>query len=519
MIIKMKWVASLVGIGLVGIQSVFGEAAQSATKPMNVVFILADDLGCSDTTLYGNTELYETPNLERLAARGMTFTQAYSASPICSPTRASILTGRNPARLGLTSPGCHKPAVLLTPELKPSAAGYKSLQLHSATRLDTKLPTLGKMLKKSGYSTSHFGKWHLGHEPYSPLEHGFDIDIPHHPGPGPAGGFVAPWKYKNFKANYPGEHIEDRMSEEAVSWMKSIQSDKPFFMNYWQFSVHAPFDAKAELIEKYRSKIDPNAAQQSAIYAAMVESMDDGVGTLLDAVDAAGITDNTAIIFFSDNGGNMYDRPEGVSPTSNAPFRGGKSTLFEGGVRVPCIVVWPGITEPGSRSDEIIQSIDFYPTLMNLLNISIPEDYVIDGIDITPALKGGTLSRKEIISYFPHFSTGVPDWIPPAITIRSGDWKLIREFYQGENNAHAYMLYNLKEDIGETNNLATSYPEKLETLDRMIDAYIKEANVFIPVPNPKFDPEKYEPEKIGVSRRKFPKKKVKKAINKANKTH
>ncbi len=489
-----------------------------AAKPMNVVFILADDLGWSDITLYGTTELYETPNLERLAKRGMTFTQAYAASPICSPTRASILTGRSPARTGFTAPSGHKKnEVLLKPELKESGAPYKSMQLHSVSRLDTQYKTLGKMLKNRGYSTGHFGKWHLGWEPYSALEHGFDIDIPHHSGPGPSGGFVAPWKYDNLKANYPKEHIEDRMSEEALTWLKSVPDDKPFFMNYWQFSVHAPFDAKVELIEKYRSKIDPDSPQRSAIYAAMVESMDDSVGTLLDAVDAAGIADNTVIIFFSDNGGNMYNLPEGVPQTSNAPLRGGKSTLYEGGLRVPCVVVWPGVTEPGSRSDEIIQSMDFYPTLMSMLNIPMPKDYAVDGIDITPALKGGALDRTDIVSYFPHFSKGVPDWIPPAVTIRSGDWKLIRMFYEGENNAHRYMLYNLKEDIGETKNLASNYPEKVQMLDRKIEDYLKETQAFVPPPNPHFDPKQYAPEKYGISTRKIRKQKASTPKNKGSK--
>ena len=225
-------------------------------RSMNVIFILADDLGWADTTLYGHTRLYETPNLERLAGRGMTFTRTYANSPLCSPTRASILTGQIPARHGSTAPQHHTKAVRLKASVAKSAPpGNKALQTQSVTRLDTSFPTLAKRLKTKRYATGHFGKWHLGPEPYSPWQHGFDVDVPHWPGPGPAGSFVAPWKFKNFKANDPQEHIEDRMAAEAVQWMHTVK-DRPFYMNYWQFSVHAPFNAKGALTEKYRKKKD-----------------------------------------------------------------------------------------------------------------------------------------------------------------------------------------------------------------------------------------------------------------------
>ncbi|QHI70068.1 sulfatase [Tichowtungia aerotolerans] len=472
-------------------------ACALADKPMNVVFILADDLGWSDTTLYGHTSLYKTPNIERLAKRGMTFTRAHSNSPLCSPTRASILTGQTPARHGSTAPQHHLGTMRMEPSVKPSAPpGSKALETESVTRLDTAFPTLGKMVQDAGYKTAHFGKWHLGPEPYSPLEHGFDVDIPHWHGPGPKGSFVAPWSYPRLQPKSPKEHIEDRMAEEAVKWLGSV-GKKPFFMNYWQFSVHAPFDAKEELIEKYRKEINPNDPQRCPVYAAMVHSLDDAVGTLLDAIDANGLSDETIIVFTSDNGGNMYNEVEGETPTSNAPLRGGKATMFEGGIRVPCVVVWPGVTTPESRCDEIIQLSDFYPTLLNGLDIDLPADWPIDGVDLMPALKGGTLGRDAIFTYFPH-SPPIPDWLPPAMSVHSGDWKLIRLFCQGENGAHDYRLYNLKEDIGEKNNLAASYPEKVRTLDRMIENYIEESGAVVPQPNPKFNPKMYAPENIGV---------------------
>ncbi|AKJ65423.1 sulfatase [Kiritimatiella glycovorans] len=478
--------------------------AGEARERMNVIFILADDLGWADTTLYGHTDLYETPNLERLAKRGMTFTRAYTASPLCSPTRATILTGRTAARTGLTAPCCHSPAVRLEPSVVEAVEpGDKSRHCVSVSRLDTRLPTLGKHLKQAGYATAHFGKWHLGHEPYSPLEHGFEVDIPHWPGPGPAGSYVAPWKYPEFEANHPKEHIEDRMAEEAVAWMKSLPDDQPFYMNYWQFSVHAPFDAKQELIEYYERKIeeelDPDDPQRCATYAAMVHSLDDAVGTLLDAVEERGIADRTAFVFFSDNGGNMYDVVEGRPPTSNKPLRGGKATVFDGGMRVPCIVAWPGLTEPGSRTDAMIQSTDFYPTLHRLLDMPLPEGYEFDGVDFTPVLRGRSFDRGPIFGYFPH-DPRVPDWLPPSMTVHYDNWKLIRTFHFGEDGGHEYRLYNLAEDIGETRNLAEAYPEKVALLDRMMQRHLEEVDAVTPEPNPDFDPEQFEPEKIGVGR-------------------
>ena len=398
------------------------------------------------------------------------------------------------------------PLVRLKPILKKNASpADKVLGVETVTRLNTTDPTLVTRFKAAGYATGHFGKWHLGPEPYSPLQHGFDVDIPHFAGPGPAGGFVAPWAYKNFKAKHPKEHIEDRMAEEAVKWMNSVK-DKPFYLNYWMFSVHAPFDAKEELIKKYRAKIDPKDPQHSPTYAAMVESMDDAVGTLMDAVDEAGLTDKTIFIFTSDNGGNMYNgiretdkdrKPFTVEPTSNRPLRGGKATMYEGGIRVPTVIAWPGLTAKASHSDEIIQCIDFYPTLLTGLGIPMPENHVIDGIDITPALKGGKLARSGIITYFPQ-NPPVPDWLPPSICIHSGDWKLIRLFHQGEGRAHDYRLYNLKDDIGETRDLSKENPERVNALDQLIQAHIDDTQGVIPVPNPKFDPAKYKPERVGV---------------------
>ena len=467
-----------------------------AIRQPNVVFILADDLGWSDTTLFGNTRFYKTPNIERLAERGMTFTRAYSASPLCSPTRASILTGLSPARHGITSPSCHLPTVTL--KATPKSTGppdAKATVLTSVSRLDRKYETLAETLKDNGYATGHFGKWHLGAEPYSPLQHGFDVDVPHHPGPGPVGSYVAPWNFKDcdHDPDIPDEHIEDRMAKEAVAFMERHR-DKPFFLNYWMFSVHAPFDAKRSLIDKYRKQVDKTNPQRSPTYAAMIESMDDAVGTLLDTLDRLNISDNTIIMFASDNGGNMYNQVDGTSPTSNAPLRGGKATMWEGGVRGPAIVVYPEHVEAGTRSKEMIQSCDFYPTLLQLTGIESEQSF--DGISIVPALHGGTLQRETIFTYFPH-QTRVPDWLPPAVSVHSGDWKLIRFFHGESPGKHSYKLFNLESDIGEQINLAADKPTQVQELDMLISEFLKETNAVVPLPNPRFDPATYDPKMIG----------------------
>lgn len=482
--------------------------AVAAKQPKNIVLILADDLGWADTELYGHTSLYETPNLKRLAESGMTFSSAY-ASPICSPTRASIMTGQNPARHGMTAPAAHLEEVRFEPIASPGGPPHqKSTNVRSSTRLDPALPTLARVLKQAGYSTAHFGKWHLGREPHSPLELGFDVDLPHWWGPGPKTSYLAPWGYENpdFKEGEPGEHIEDRMAEEAVAWLKKRDKTKPFFMNYWQFSVHGPFVAKPELIEKYRSKIKRGEPQESPSYAAMVEPLDDAVGTLLDALDEEGVLEDTIIVFYSDNGGNIHcgmeetdaEGEEYIAPlTSNHPLRGGKGGIHEGGVRVPAIVVWPGVTEPGSLNDSRIQANDLYPTILRMLEVKRPDGHVIDGVDFAPALRGEDFDRGPMFTHVPgHGNT--PQWLPPSTSVHHGDWKFIRTYHYGEDGAHEYRLYNLNEDIGENHNLAAEHPDKVKAMDQLIEDYIAEAQVVVPLPNPNFDPARFDPEAIGV---------------------
>ncbi len=473
-------------------------ASVAAGDQPNVVFILADDLGWSDTTLYGNTTYYQTPNIERLAKRGMVFNRAYSASPLCSPTRSAVLTGLSPARTGITTPNCHLPQVVLQASVgKSAAAGLKSVQPEPVTRLRTDYRTLAESLKEAGYATGHFGKWHLGAEPYSPLQQGFDVDMPHHHGPGPAGSYVAPWKFKDFDhdPDVPDQHIEDRMAQEACAWIEK-NKDRPFYLNYWTFSVHAPFNAKKDLIEKHRGRVDPNDLQRCPTYAAMIESMDDAVGTLLDTLDRLKLAENTIIVFTSDNGGNMYSEVDGEVPTSNRPLRGGKASMFEGGTRVPCVIAWPGITAAGARFETMVQSEDYYPTLLAGLGIKPSVDQMFDGRSILPALKGEALDRGAVFQYFPH-NPPVPEWLPPSVSVHRGDWKLIRVFHGGDAGAHRYLLFNLKEDISEANNLAAMKPDLVKELDALVENFLKETQAVVPAMNPNFDPAKYQPELEG----------------------
>lgn len=475
-------------------------SANAADRP-NVVFILADDLGWSDTTLYGTTSFYETPNIQRLALRGMLFTNAYTAHPLCSPTRSSIMTGQDPARTGFTGAAGHIPNVILEKKLVSRARpDQKVLTPRSISRLDTKYTTLPEIIRAAGYVTGHFGKWHLGREPYSPLQHGFDEDVPHWWGPGPAGSYVAPWRFPDsldFDPAVPNEHIEDRMANEACAFIKK-NKDKPFFLNYWAFSVHGPWDGTQDLIDKYAGKADPKNPQRLPVYAAMVESLDNAVGQLLDTLDQMKLTEKTIVVFFSDNGGNLYSRIDGIPPTSNTPLRGGKAMIYEGGTRVPCVVVWPGRTKPDSQTDAFLSSTDWYPTLLEMLQIQKPEDLHFDGVSQVPSLLGKPSPRKSVICFVPNYFPK-PGTIPSTY-IRRGPWKLIRFHGDGPKRADRFELYNLDDDIGESKNLAATNPQLVKQLNAEITQYLHEVEACVPLPNPAYNPNAQPPKKPAKTR-------------------
>lgn len=499
------------------------------TKP-NVIFILCDDLGWRDVGCFGST-FHETPNIDRLASRGVRFTQAYAASPLCSPTRSSILTGLFPARIGITSPACHLPQVQLEKKLQGSPANVRVLSANTLTRLKTEYVTLAETLREAGYATAHFGKWHLGHnlpandgDRYEPRDQGFEFDFPHTPkAAGPGGGYLAPWKFINDIAinGKPGEHIEDRMSAEAAKYIRE-HKDKPFYLNYWAFSVHSPWNARQDYIEHFQTKVDEKNPQHNPLYAAMVRSLDDGVGRLLAAVDEAGIADRTIFVFFSDNGGWAYPPKatdpagfESVPATSNLPLRSGKASLYEGGTREPCIVVWPGNVKAGTTNDSLLHSTDFHPTLLAMCNVSkfartwvdspttkpISPDALasaattsttrakFDGVDQTGTLLGRGPSRDRVFCHFPHGSDAQAKNIPgflPGTYVRKGDWKLIRFYGDNDDGSDRLELFNLKDDVGETQNLATQKPEIVRELNELITGFLRDTEAVVPIRNPNY---------------------------------
>jgi arylsulfatase A-like enzyme len=476
-------------------------AALAADKP-NVIFILADDLGAHDLGCFGST-FYETPNIDRLAKRGTRFTQAYAASPLCSPTRSSILVGQYPARTGITAPVCHINPIYLTKELVKDGPKSRVLVANSVSRLKTEYFTLAEALKEAGYSTAHFGKWHLGHnlkpeDHYEPQDQGFDSDFPHVPNAaGPGGGYLAPWKFIKDPTitDEVGMNIEDRMSKEAAKYI-AAHKDKPFYMNYWAYSVHSPWNARADYIEHFKSKVDPKNPQHNALYAAMVKSLDDGVGRILQAVDDAGIADNTMIVFYSDNGGYAYPPkktdPEGyadIPATSNLPLRSGKASLYEGGTREPFIFAWPGKAKAGATSDILFQTVDFYPTLLSFVGLKPHDGIKLDGHDQSKALLGGDSPRDRVFCHFPHGSENQSehmDGLYPGTYVRKGDWKLIRFYARNDDGSDRLELYDLKNDLGERHNLAKEKPELVKELNGLITDFLKDTDAVIPKLNPAY---------------------------------
>ncbi len=402
---------------------------------------------------------------------------------LCSPTRASILTGLHPARIGMTTAAGGVARVVLDKALRERGpANQPALTAESVTRLRLEHFTLAEAFNAAGYRTGHFGKWHVGREPYDPYQQGFDIDLPHTPAPGPAGGYLGPWSFWRGMGR-AGEHIEDRMATEASDFMRQ-NSDRPFFLNYWCFSVHAPIQGKPRLVEKYREKADPDNEQRNPIYGAMVESLDDAVGTLVKTIDNLGIAERTIIFFFSDNGGMVHRFTDRIVVTSNAPLRSGKSSIYEGGVREPLIAVWPGVTAPGAVSDEIVQSVDFYPTLLEMTGQSPRAGQEFDGVSIVPALRGESLAREAIFTHSPHYTAATLH--RPSTSVRKGDWKLIRYYCDGPGQTDRYELYNLKEDIAETKDLAQREPARVTEMQALIERFVRETQAVVPVPNPNY---------------------------------
>jgi len=465
-------------------------AANEPRRRWNVILILADDMGWMDSSTYGS-RYYESPNLQRLARRGMLFTDAYSANPLCSPTRASIMTGKYPARLKITTPAGHLPPQPHTPLLGEKAQPWRKMVCPRSRRfLPLEEQTLAEAFREAGYATGFIGKWHLGHEPWWPKKQGFDVNIAggHYPGPP---SYFSPYRIKTLADGPKGEYLTDRLTDEALKYIEGHRAG-PFLLCLWHYAVHAPFQAKERMVAACRRKTDPRGKQGCATMAAMLRSLDESVGRVLDKLDELKIADETIILFASDNGGNMYSVVEGRPPTSNHPLRNGKGSIYEGGTRTPCIVVWPGKVKPRSRCSEPISSIDFFPSLLEMAGIQPRRELRFDGESIVPLLKGtGRLRREAIFCHFPHYIPATGNL--PATSVRKGEWKLIRLYGEGPGRSCAYELYNLKDDIGETRNLAEKFPQKVRQLDGLISRHLRETGALVPIPNPAYDPKARRP--------------------------
>lgn len=475
-------------LGLAGVFSavlfIFFPSKQS--RAPNFVFILVDDLGYMDIGANNPNTFYDTPNINRLAAQGMRFTNAYDAAPVCSPARASIVTGKYPARLGITD--------YIHPKAKNQPDKWKqNTRLLPAKFLDHLVHeevTLAEAMKDAGYVTFFAGKWHLGPEEFWPEDHGFDINK----GGGPYGGrkYFSPYDNPRLEDGPEGEHLPDRLATETLQFIKD-NHDKRFFAFLSFYSVHTPLIARKDLEKKYLLKRQKGPAdswgqegnskvrlvQNNAVYAGMVEAMDLAVGKVLDTLSKLALDESTIVIFMSDNGGfsTSHRRP---SPTSNLPLRAGKGWLYEGGIRVATIIKWAGGIKPGSVSSEPVTSTDYYPTILEMAGLAPKPKQHTDGVSLVPLLQGEkAIQRDAVYWHYPHYGNQGGS---PGAAVRAGDWKLI-EFFE-DNHVE---LYNLRSDIGEKKDLSQSMPGKVSELTVMLHAWQKEMNARFPEPNPVFN--------------------------------
>lgn len=438
--------------------------------PPNVVFILIDDLGWPDIGCYGN-EFVDTPHIDRLAADGMRFTSFYAAGPVCSPTRASIQSGQHQARFGLTD--------FIAGHWRP----FERLAVPQ-TRLSLPLDTMtvAECLREAGYTTGYFGKWHLSWGGTSePEQQGYDVSMV-------TGGrhFAPNFRVQNADAPRPrdGEYLADYLTDRTCEFIEANR-DRPFFAFLSHYAVHIPLEAKDELIEKYRHRDRPPDSVCHPVYAAMIEHCDQSVGRIAAKLEELGLGKNTLVVFTSDNGGlrQRYDGGGDVV-TSNAPLRGEKGTLYEGGIRVPFVAKWPGRIPAGTTCDVPTISHDFYPTLVELAGGPLPVDQRIDGKSLSPILTGidESLDRDAIYFHYPHYHHS-----RPAGAIRVGNWKLIEFFDDG-----SLELYNLADDLGESKNMADNMPEKTRELSRRLKKWRQEIGAAMPMENPAYDSNRHE---------------------------
>ena len=451
-----------------------------AEKRTNFVFFLVDDMGMMDLGTYGST-FHETPNIDKLAKTGVKFNYGYAVCPVCSPTRASIMTGRHPVRVDITDwiPG--------------SSNNKKNKLIHPEDRDNLALEeiTLAEELKRHGYQTFFAGKWHLGNEGHWPTDQGFDFNIGGHHRGSPPGGYYAPWTNPVLKSKKKGEYLTERLTEESIRFLEEREDDKPFLLYLSYYNIHTPIQAYKKHIDHYQKKAEkflggtPTTPEHDALtrmrqdnpaLASMVSAVDDSVGALLARLDEMGLKDDTVVIFFSDNGGLSTKAKMG--PGSNTPLRAGKGWLYEGGIREPTIVRAPGVTKPGSVSDQPVVSMDFFPTMLELAGLPLKPNLHADGRSLLPELTGKKGKPRPLYWHYPHYHGS--NWKPGA-SIRDGDWKLIK-FYDQEK----VELYNLKKDPSEKKDLAKKNSAKAKELESKLIAWQKQMNAKLPKPNPNY---------------------------------
>ncbi len=460
-------------LGLAGAGTALGQSQPLSTcphkRPLNFIFILVDDLGWTDLGCYGSA-FYETPNIDTLARQGMKFKNAYVAAPVCSPSRASILTSKYPARLHLTDwiPGRKQwpTAKLLVPQFNQ--------------QLDLEELIIPQALKPAGYVSASIGKWHLGDEPFYPEKHGFNLNIAGTRRGSPV-SYFGPFDLPGLQTGQKGEYLTDRLNQEALKFIVENR-ERPFFLYLAHFTVHIPLQAKEELIAKYQRKsVTPGQGHHNPIYAAMIESLDQGVGEIMKKLDELNIAERTVVFLTSDNGGLLYEGNRKEAVTSNRPLRAGKGHLYEGGIREPLIVRWPAVVRPGTICDVPVTSTDYFPTILEMAGIARDPSQVFDGVSIVALLRQteGSASRA-LYWHYPHYSN---QGGAPSSAVREGPYKLIEFFEDGRLE-----LYNLEKDVGERDDLAAREPTKAAELHQKLKQWRASLNAQMPALNPNYDP-------------------------------
>ena len=444
-------IQNIIVILLLGLLNIQCSEKESTEKP-NFIVIFADDLGYGDLGVFGHPTI-KTPNLDKMAFEGQKWTNFYVAAPVCTPSRAALLTGRLPVRSGMTR--------VLFPG---DSIGLPQEEI-----------TIAKALKENGYKTAAIGKWHLGNENNNsaPTDKGYEIDIASL-GKNPLGGgaprtYFSPYGFPDQIENGPeGEYLPERLAEEAVTQIKN-EDNRPFFLMLSHYLVHTPLQAKEEMVEKWKM-VPVDGGQNNPVYASMVESLDNSVGVVMDALRETGQMDNTVIIFCSDNGGLEVTGP--YDATDNDPLKGQKGQHYEGGIRIPMIIKWPGVTKAGTTIDVPVMTIDLFPTLASLLNKALPDN--IDGVNLHELLTGGKMPERDLFWHYPHYHRLLGD-VRPSSVIRRENWKLIEYLEEGKLE-----LYDLENDPYELWNVANKDPGKADKLKQALNRWREKVGAQIP---------------------------------------